>query len=274
MSDEIVKTLRARIVELTSGGEQSLFRICGLWKMDLVFRPSPEERQFSYLVYVVQTQGQGACYSHLPASDLPSSLMGVDARVARTGCEPLDIAILDAAYSAIPHSPATTHLLDGTSTAKATQRANIIVDEVLRVFSAHRTGQPITVAVIGAIGTVIGALRGVGCSVLATDLHEDIVGQMLYGVRVDDGAKYSALHVAQADVAVLSGMTLATGTLGELLAAAKQGGTRVVIVAETGAWFAAEYCNSFGVDAVVAEPFPFYIFEGVTRLFVYRRPPR
>jgi hypothetical protein len=274
MSEALVNTLRSKILDVTSDMDPSVFQIRGLWKIDLICRPSLDEQQFSYGVYVVQTQRQGACYCHLAASDLPVSLMGADARLAESGFEPLDIAILDAAYSATHQSPVSTRLLEGTPAVKALQRARIIVDEVLAVSPSRAAGRPVTVAVIGAIGTVMGALRDAGCNVLATDLHKAIVGQRLHDVRVDDGAEYSALHVARADVAVLSGMTLATGTLGELLTAAEQSDTRVVIVAETGAWFAAEYCNSFGVDVVVAEPFPFYIFEGATRLFVYRRPPR
>jgi hypothetical protein len=41
--------------------------------------------------------------------------------------------------------------------------------------------------------------------------------------------------------------------------------------AETGANFGEEYCRTIGVDVVVSEPFPFYIFQGVTRIEIYRR---
>jgi hypothetical protein len=40
--------------------------------------------------------------------------------------------------------------------------------------------------------------------------------------------------------------------------------------AETGAWLGREYCRSFGIDAVISEPFPFYIFEGTSTLRVHR----
>jgi hypothetical protein len=52
---------------------------------------------------------------------------------------------------------------------------------------------------------------------------------------------------------------------------AQKAGTKLLLFAETGANFGEEYCRSIGVDAVVSEPFPFYIFQGVSTIEVYRR---
>ncbi len=49
------------------------FMIRGLWRTDLLFRPNPAERTFSYTYLLIQTVGEGACY----CSDVPISEGGV-----------------------------------------------------------------------------------------------------------------------------------------------------------------------------------------------------
>ena len=53
--------------------------------------------------------------------------------------------------------------------------------------------------------------------------------------------------------------------------AARESDTRLLVFAETGAFFGPEYCRTVGIDTVVSEPFPFYIFQGVSRIEVHRR---
>ena len=66
-------------------------------------------------------------------------------------------------------------------------------------------------------------------------------------------------------------MTIATDSLELIVEEARKAGTKLLIFAETGAYFAEEYCRTIGVDAVVSEPFPFYIFQGASTIEVYRR---
>ncbi|MGD8628540.1 MAG: hypothetical protein PVH52_05625, partial [bacterium] len=68
-----------------------------------------------------------------------------------------------------------------------------------------------------------------------------------------------------------TGMALTTDALGDIIDVCKQHDTRLVIFAETGAHFGEEYCRTLGVDSVVSEPFPFYIFQGMSRIEIYRR---
>jgi hypothetical protein len=65
-------------------------------------------------------------------------------------------------------------------------------------------------------------------------------------------------------------MTLATDSLDLIISEARQAGTKLLIFAETGANFGEEYCRTLGVDTVVSEPFPFYIFQGLSTIEVYR----
>jgi hypothetical protein len=78
-------------------------------------------------------------------------------------------------------------------------------------------------------------------------------------------------HVEHSDLAVVTGMTLASNTLADIIAVANSSGTPIVLVAETGAWFAPEYRDAYGIHSVVAEPFPFYIFSGPSEINLYRK---
>jgi len=65
-------------------------------------------------------------------------------------------------------------------------------------------------------------------------------------------------------------MTLANGTFPGILAAATAGGTELLMFCETGSGLA-PLLVAEGVATVVAEPFPFYIFDGHTTIRIYRR---
>jgi NADH/NAD ratio-sensing transcriptional regulator Rex len=106
--------------------------------------------------------------------------------------------------------------------------------------------------------------------VFATDLDDRLVGQTLHGVKVEHGAKtYS--FVEDVDVAIITGMTLTTDSITDIMDTAKRCGTRVLMFAETGANMGEEYTSGeVGVDICVSEPFPFYIFQGLTTIEVYR----
>jgi hypothetical protein len=59
--------------------------------------------------------------------------------------------------------------------------------------------------------------------------------------------------------------------MGDIIDTCKEKNTKVVIFAETGANFGEEYCSTLGVDSVVSELFPFYIFQGVSTIEIYRK---
>jgi hypothetical protein len=97
-----------------------------------------------------------------------------------------------------------------------------------------------------------------------------MIGREIHGVKVEDGYRTNEL-VGSADLAIVTGMTIATDSLELILEAAHAGGTRLLVFAETGASFGEEYCRTLGVDTVVSEPFPFYIFQGTSIIEVFRR---
>lgn len=267
MYDSIINQLRRRVIVLSKRHAKPLFQLRALFRLELACRPTPSERLFRYAVFLAQTERQGACYAH-GIEDVDWSLIGCDTRECVSGHLALDIAILDAAFSVLDIPAAETHELNDTIAKKSSRRAGIVAEEVLRL--RGNKSRP-RVAVIGAIEQVISTLTAAGCTVSATDLDSSIIGHTVGGALIKDGRDSTLSSIVECDIAVISGMTLATGTLEQILMAAKGSGTRIVMIAETGAWFAPEYCTTFGVNSVIAEPFPFYIFDGPTQVRVYRR---
>ncbi|MGQ9603280.1 MAG: Rossmann-like domain-containing protein [bacterium] len=268
--NNVYEILRDRALKLTADFKVEDFFIRGIWKVDLAFRPSLDERLFRYSFLVAQTVGQGTCYCDKDI-EVDQSLIGKDARevISEPGC--YNIAILDSIYASIPRKPQHVYELVGNSIEKAIKRNAILVDEVEREISRGKTKAKIpTVVNVGALGILIKSLRMKGYTVYATDLDQSILGGHIHHVEIRHGSETYSL-IKEADVAVITGMTLTTDTLGDIVSFARTYGTRIVMFAETGANFGEEYCRSLGIDVVVSEPFPFYIFQGLTRIEVYRR---
>jgi hypothetical protein len=132
-------------------------------------------------------------------------------------------------------------------------------------------GKKPTVLNVGVLGNLIKGLTAKDYSVIATDLDEEIIGKPVHGVVIEHGGK-TYQYIKDADVAVITGMTLTTDAVGDIVDVCRSNGTRIVMFAETGANFGEEYCRTIGIDSVVSEPFPFYIFQGVTTIEIHRRP--
>ncbi len=266
----ILKQLNQRLIERSKDLDKEDFILRGLWNMDLLFKPNSTERTFSYNVLVFQTHKQGCCYYKDDDTKITEDLMGVDTRYLETDNRNIKTAALDAAYSVLPNKPIEEYVLNGTSFAKAIKRAEIVASEVLfNVSNDIRSSSP-SVVNVGVVGNIIKELKDKGLNVYATDLDPNLVNKHIHGVLVQDGNEYTDKLVRECDVALITGMTLITGTLDNIIKSAMESGTKIVMFAETGAWFAQEYCNSFGIDSVVSEPFPFYIFEGTSRINIYR----
>jgi len=264
----IYETLVEQALVKTRDWKNEDFLVRGLWKTILAFKPNPNERAFNYTYMLAQVIGQGVCYCSSSAL-FDKDLVGQDAReVIKTNyCK--SVAVLDAIYSTIPKSPKDTHVLKGNSIEKTHVRNNIIADEVDRLCTGcdHKG---LHVVNVGVVGDLLKKLIERDYHVTATDLDENIIGRGMSGVVIQHGLN-TLDYVRDSDVAIISGMTLATDTLEAIIDAAKSSGTKLLMFAETGANFAEEYINIIGLDVVVSEPFPFYIFQGVSYIDVFRR---
>lgn len=268
---KILQELRNLLESSSKGYDDELFILHGLWNIDLFFQPNIEERLFKYHLLVSQTQRQGCCYcpEKVNSADL-DSLVCQDVRQIQHSNPSIELALLDAGFSALSTTPHGDFLLTGTSYEKAMERANIVTGEVTYQFSNLNLRRKPRVLIIGVVGNIVKTLVERGYEVFATDLEEGLIHRVIHGVEIQNGRQQSLALISEVDVVLVTGMTLATDTLGLILEEAQQHGKKVIVYAETGAWFGEAYCQHFGVDAVVSEPFPFYIFEGHTRILTYR----
>jgi len=268
MMQDTFEVLRDRALELTRDWDDDAFLIRGIWKVELAFRPNPAERTFRYTFWLAMTRGQGCCYC-TGDDERGRELVGTDSRELIKEKTCLSIAALDSIYASMGREPAVAHDITGTAVEKTGPRTGIVVEEARRMLAGIEGRRP-KVVNVGVVGNVIRDLCEGGCEVLATDMERDMIGSKVHGIEVEDG--YRTLdRVRDADLAVVTGMTIATDSLGLIVEAAQEAGTKLLVFAETGANFGEEYCRTVGIDTVVSEVFPFYIFQGTSRIEVYRR---
>lgn len=266
---DYLRFLREKGIDKSKDYPDESFRIRGLWRTDLLFQPNPVERTFKYVYMLVQTVKEGACYcSTIPFLEEGYYLLGQDCREVEFKYRCFEVSTTDAMYSAFEKTPDETFSMSGTSAEKALWRSRIIVDETLRLLElAGIEGG--SVVNVGVIGNIVRMLSDKGLTVYGTDEDPALVGAELDGIPVY-GEDRTVEMVERCDAAVMTGMIISTDTMEDILDAARRSGTKLIMFCETGANLCDEYVK-LGVDSAVAEPFPFYIFGGTTRIDIYRR---
>jgi len=267
--NDILEELQRKALEKARSYPDGCFMIRGLWRIDYVYRPPDTERTLDYPCILALTAGHGFSYCDKTSVPLDRTVIGKDARDVRPHEISTEIAVLDAVYSVFEKKPDASFTLDGHPNEKTPTRAKIIVDEVVRELGMWKGEKPKVVNVGVFFGFVKG-LRERGLEVFATDLDPKIIGRKVGDVRIESGAK-TLERVEECDLALVTGMTLSTQTLGGIIDAARKNGTKLMIYAQTGSNFAEEYCSVFGVDVVVSEYFPFYWCPGKSSISIYRR---
>ena len=267
----MLKILSDWILNATKDLSADDMRIEGSWLLNLNYQPFIGERLFEYDVALVQVKATGAAYSaydSLKKSDL-NSLVGNDARKMITDeYTPVNIALLDAMFASLSPKADEEFLISGDD--KASQRADIICNEVQNMCRKKQLPECPKVVNVGAIGCIIEKLSNQNMIVTASDLDENIIGKELCGVMISDGIHTDKM-VAEADLAVITGMTISNGSLPAILEVARKNNTKVMMVSETGSGFGRAYCDLFDIDVVVSEPYPFYIFKCYSEIKIYRK---
>jgi Putative heavy-metal chelation len=268
--------LRERALQASRSGslEPEASTVRGLWKTSYVVKLAPTSSLLHLDYVVVQTRSQGCCYFERRSRSAPQvqeDMIGQDVLATRFDGSAWDIAALDAVYADLCGPPEQTYAIEGTNVEKALCRAQVVCDAVLSLADQSFHGRDraaLRVLNVGVVGDFLAILGRAGVRLQASDFFEGIVGTHVHDVMVRNGSETLAL-VAEADIALVTGMTLANGTFDEILATAKRHGTRVVVFAQTGAHFATAY-REIGVEVVVSEPQPFYLSgPGPSELRVY-----
>jgi hypothetical protein len=247
------------------------------WTVSFLVQPAPGERRTNYPMRIAQTDNYGTAVGLSVLPDPDPELVGQDARqvLASGSCRnPVDrAAVVDAVMSHVSRRADRELMVDGDPYAKYVVRAELFADEASTLLErAPSKGSRPHVLVVGATTGIIGALVGRGFAVSATDLWPEAVGHELGGVRVQSGSTANARLMQDADLAVITGMTLSNRTLADLMALADQHNTATMIWAVTGHHFG-DYYTQHGVDCVISDPSPFLLLPGPAPMGVWRRKP-
>jgi Putative heavy-metal chelation len=255
------------------------FRLTALWYVNFVRQAEPGERKTRYAMKIAQAQNYGLAAGFTPTLPEPEpGLVGEDTRqILKHGlCRDYieRTALVDLVIGQVSRPADHQITLDDTAHAKYVARAQIFADEVERILqrkgAAYWKGDTPRVLVIGATAGIIGALIQRGFPVSATDLWPEVVGKELGGVRVENGKTANARLMKEADLAIITGMTLPNRTLPGLMTLAKTHNTSTMIWAITGRNFG-HYYTEHGVDGVVSDPSPFLLLPGPATLAIWRR---
>jgi len=231
---------------------------------------SPVLREF----VLIECEGIGSCHQEVVGpSLLDHDCIGRDALGLLDFPLSYQIAALDAVAARLLPTPDDETKLLGSGAERLAVRSDIIVGEVRRVVARQcGSSHPVNVVVIGALDSVIrGLLRIDGIRVRAADANPAVVGRRFHGVVINSANETLRL-VEQSDVAVVTGMVIATETYDDVIAAAKSSGSHIVMFSQTGANLI-EPMRATGVNVIISESYPF-CFTGVgeTWLRVYRSP--
>lgn len=218
-----------------------------------------------YLFCQLISGAQGACFMHvddLKQGDLDGLVGNPVLDVIDKVPDYIAVALLDAYFSLLNIyenlEPTERVEFKGSGSDKSRQRAKTIA-QLAGVKANDR------VLLIGAIADLMDAVVSVGAELKVADLA--LAGSSMIGIPI----MYDAIPLLDwANVVIMTGNTLKTNTLSNLLFLLRNSGARILVYAMSGANVAPHYLKH-GVHTVTAEYFPFYWYANMTsRMHIYR----
>ncbi|MDO5969316.1 hypothetical protein Q4Q35_05810 [Flavivirga aquimarina] len=246
-------------------------RIKGIWGIKCLFQPSESERKFNYNIIIIQTNGQGACYyeGNELKKEILETLIGQNYDFSSSINRNVEIALLDSIADSFSISPVYQYILEDTNDKKSIERAKIILKEVDLIAKCLGGGN-IKVCNIGVVMTLIRLLIENNYTVSASDKDPEILEKTLFNEVQIKGYDETLRLIKESDIAVVSGMVLSTNTLKNIRDTALKHNTKIVLFAETGSSFGSFYVENNYADVVVSEPFPFYTFNGKSKIKIFK----
>ncbi len=231
--------------------------------------PGTDHKYRNYYLVLRVGAGFGGCCVERDqlSSDIAEELSGrsvaellVDPRV------PVRIAALDAFLAAAqPHRDAAQAqamwLPQGTPLERAVVRDRAIAS-LLRIEPGQRVG------LIGVVNPLVAAIQSNGGICVPCDFNMTTTAD---GTPV---GRDMVPVLEQADMLIVTGMTLSNGSFDIILAAARRRGISLIVYAQTGSAIVPRFLGH-GVSAVSSEPFPFSQFSAdPTPVYLYRESGR
>ena len=245
--------------------------IIGVWETKCLYNPIQNGRTFNCKFIIVQTrEGQGCAYSNTIEynTDYLLSLVDKDCIDYNFDDKALEVAYYDSLSKIIDYGfPKKKMILHGSSIEKLIKRSEIIVQEAERLIGRLDKKKVLNV---GVVGNIIYQFLEKNCEVFGSDFDPAIIGSKLFDKTTIQHGKKTIDLIKKVDIAVVTGMTITTETLDEIINTCKQFNTKLIVFAETGANLGQYYVNH-GVDCFLSESFPFYIFNGDSYIDIISR---
>lgn len=265
---DIIKILREILINKTTSFSPEEFTIRGIWDFNMRSQPRDGERVFTESGYLVATSGLGASFRQQESSQNIDGLIGEDGRYISINDKALEVAILDACFSSVPKEPSEKFVLLGDTVSKASQRASIVSREVKKIAEKYSINDA-KVLMIGVVQTIVEEMEKEGLSTILSDLDPNLLNkEKEVGNPINNGNQNQEL-IPKCDIILVTGMTLATSTLDEIITTAMKYNKPVVVFAQTGSNLANEYL-ALGVETVVAEHYPWYCVPGKSTIETFR----
>jgi Putative heavy-metal chelation len=254
------------------------FRLTAYYHIDYIVQMAPQERKTRYITRMAKSEANdGLAFGLAPLAlpNLDPDFIGKDVRQIlkdRLCRHRIDrTALVDLVMGHLSPSATKYVTFEGTVQDKYFNRARIFAEEAEKIIQRKGVKENVARAlVIGATAGIIGALSNRGFEVSTTDLSPRIVGTVLGGLKVCDGRLANASLMKQADIAIMTGMTLPNRTLPGLIKLAQQYNTSTMIWAITGKNFG-RYYTEHGIDCVISDPMAFHLLPGSVSIGIWRR---
>lgn len=244
----------------------------GAWRTQYALKLTDNDFPVLREFLLIQTDGFGSChYDPAQGTPLLTECVGRNALTLMEYPLPYKIAALDSVATGLWPPSNREYKLTGKNSDKVENRSHIICSEAKRTAPdiPFKGGDKVRVTVVGALGSLIKTLVAESRFIVeATDCDLQVVGRNYHGVIIEDGSK-TVEKVAGADVAIVTGMTLANGTINDILAVDASRRARVIMYMQTAANLVQPFLAA-GITTVVSEPYPFYFMgsgESVVRVY-------
>lgn len=247
---------------------ETLFVVGAFWIRQSTQFPGTQQKYRNYYLLVRVGAAFGACCVERDQLDsaIAEELSGQSvAALLKDERLPVRIAALDAYLNAVlPHRDderaSVMMLPNGAPPVRAVAR-----DEAIAGLLAIKPKQ--RVGLIGVVNPLVAAIQQHGAICLPCDFNME---RTQGGLVVE---KDMQPVLDQADVLIVTGMTLSNGSFDQILAAARKREIPLIVYAQTGSGIVPRFLGN-GVAAISAEPFPFSQFSAdPTPIYLYRANP-
>lgn len=240
-------------------------KIYGFWDVVCKYNPNGE-RCFNYNFLILKTKHQGVAYytdklSHQDVAFIVGNRVS-EVKIKHTG---LQLALIDSLAS--KRKPDEIITLHGDSLQKSIRRAEIIADYANKLLAETSGDKEIDFLNVGVVTLIMKKLADKGYIVKGCDFDETIINNGKHMLPIYSGQQTLDL-IKHSKVAIVTGMTMTNGTIIDIVRVAKENKTKIIMFNETGASLTT-YLFDLGVDIVIAEPFPFYIYDDITKIEVH-----